>query len=447
MAYIIKIPKLGLTMTEGTINVWCKSEGATVKKEEVLLEISTDKLTNEIEAEEDGVLRKILVEEGETREVLCPIGIIAQADEDISELLKEACGNSEENSQGIEGNDNKEDSKIDGNLDSNENKKNLASHSNSQGLASPYAKYLAKERNIVISQVVGSGPRSMVIAKDLENIKDEVKASPLANKIINEFNIDKNDISCDKKIMKDDVINYLNSQVNNTNNLKQPRKEKATPIRKVIAKNMKDSYFYSPVVTFNIDIDATKMKELRNALKEDFIKENTKLTFNHILMKVCSKTLIEYPYMNSNFDGEEITIYPYTNIALAIDGPSGLIVPHIKNVEEKSLLEISKATEDIISRAKASQLEEEDLVGSTFTITNLGSYEITGFTPIIKQPEVAILGVNAIVEKPIVEDSAVVIKPILSLSLTADHRLIDGVYAAKFLSRVKQLLENPLLLI
>lgn len=443
MAYIVKIPKLGLTMTEGTINVWIKSEGEAVKKGEEIFEIATDKLINEIESEEDGIIRKILVEEGETKPILFPVAIIAKEDEDISSLLDEVSCNNIDNTE--------EEESIkqeDGDLYVEEHDTNINS---TEVIASPLAKKIAKEKDIDLSKVSGTGIRNMIVAKDLDNIKT-LKASPLALKMMTEYGIDSSEVKTEGKIMEDDVLKYIQKQKESYNTLRidtplQIVKEKATPMRKAIAKNMSYSFTNSPRVTFNIDIDATELKNLRNKLKVLLALKDLKLTYNHILIKICSKALLEFKYMNSQFDGEEITIFPYANIGLAVGLENGLIVPNIKNAESKSLSQISKETEEMIFRAKSFKSTEEELSGGTFTITNLGNYGITSFTPIINQPEVAILGVNQLIDKPVAVDGNTVIKPILSLSLTADHRLIDGVYAARFLGRIKELLENPLLLL
>lgn len=441
MAYIVKIPKLGLTMTEGTINVWIKNEGEIVKKGEEIFELATDKLINEIEAEEDGVIRKILVEEGDTKPILFPVAIIAKEDEDISNLLNEvSCNN-------IDNIDEEESIKQeDSDLYVEEYVNNINS---TEVIASPLAKKIAKERDIDLSKVSGTGIRNMIISKDLDNM-ETLKASPLALKMMIEHGIDSNEIKTEGKIMEDDVLKYIQNKsyvTSLTDRSLQVIKEKATPMRKAIAKNMSYSFTNSPRVTFNIDIDATELKNLRNKLKASLAIKDLKLTYNHILIKVCSKALVEFKYMNSQFDGEEITIFPYANIGLAVGLENGLIVPNLKNAESKSLSQISKETEEMIFRAKSFKSTEEELSGGTFTITNLGNYGITSFTPIINQPEVAILGVNQLIDKPVALDGNIVIKPILSLSLTADHRLIDGVYAARFLGRIKELLENPLLLL
>lgn len=438
MSYIIKIPKLGLTMTEGTVNEWFKKEGESVKVGDVILEIATDKLVNEIEAEEDGVIRKIFIEEGESKPVSSAIAIVAKEDEDISKLL-ESIKDSDieksddtweqiepENSTEVEKNDNTDNEII---------------------LASPLAKQIAKEKDIDLSNVSGTGIRNMVTSKDLDKIKI-AKASPLALKMISDNRIDISEIKADGKVMENDVLRYLEkTKVTSSNNNIHVKKEKATPMRKAIARNMSYSFINSPRVTFNIDVDATQLKELKKSFQKIVQPMNLKLTYNHIIMKVCAKALIEFPYINSQFDGEEITIFPYANIGLAIGLDNGLVVPNIKNVDSKNLLQVAKETEEMILRGKSLTLTEEESTGGTFTITNIGKYGITSFTPIINQPEVSILGINQLIDKPVVSDGNIEIKPILSLSLTADHRLIDGVYAAKFLARIKELLENPILLL
>ena len=436
MAYIVKIPKLGLTMTEATINTSLE-EGDLVKKEDVVFEIATDKLTNEIEAEEDGVVRKLFANVGDTRPVLDPIAIIATENEDISQLLQEV--NTTLNIES-ENEIKEEDIKVVEDIVSETKKQN------SLGLASPYAKHLAKEKNIDLSNVVGSGPRQMIVAKDLDKIEvvEDKKASKLAQRMMDDLDIDINDVKSEGKVKKKDVETYISSIHTQD---KDSTIEKASHMRKIISKNMKESYLYSPRVTYNLEIDTTQMQNLRSILKESFMSKDVKLTYNSILIKVCAKALLEYPYMNSSFDEEEITIYNSANVGLAVEGKNGLVVPNVKKAQIKDLFEISKNVQEMIERAKTAKFNSDDLVEGTFTITNLGNYGLTSFTPIINQPEVAILGVNAIEDKPVVIDGEIVIKPMMGLSLVADHRLIDGVYAAKFLNRVKELLENPFLLI
>jgi pyruvate dehydrogenase E2 component (dihydrolipoamide acetyltransferase) len=171
--------------------------------------------------------------------------------------------------------------------------------------------------------------------------------------------------------------------------------------------------------------------------------DGIKVTYNHILMKICSVVLTEFPYANSSFDGRIITVHDDINIGLAVSVENGLMVPNVKKVQEKSVAEIVLETDRIIQGAKTMKLKYDDLTGGTFTISNLGMFGVESFSPIINQPELAILGVNAIIDKPVALNGEIVIRPMMTLNLVADHRVVDGVYAAKILSGIKGIIENP----
>ncbi len=437
MAKIVKMPKLGLTMTEGTIVKWNKKEGDTVAAGEVLLEIATDKLTNEVQADESGVVRKIFVQEDETVECLKPIAVIAAADEDISALLKEADQGSEAPAAAgapeiaaAEKAEEPENVKPEGRV-----------------IAAPAAKKLALEKGIDISLVTGTGPNGRIVVKDvenyLENEKTKVKVSPVAAKIAQELNVNVDEIGKEGRVMKADVLGYANKGAA----AKAEETLKLSQMRKTIASHMSSSWATSPRVTFNIPVDTTAMQDFRSKVNPMLKEQGIKISFNHILMKVCAKLLMEMPSINASLSGDMLTLHPAANIGLAVGLNDGLVVPNIKNCDAKSLSEIAAETDKLVAAARDNKLTMDDMTGGTFTITNLGAYGITSFSPIINQPELAILGVNAIVDTPVVEDGQIVIRPMMNLSLTADHRIVDGVLAAKFLQKLTLYLENPCMLL
>lgn len=443
MAQIITMPKLGLTMTEGTISKWCKSEGEAVKIGDALFEVSTDKITNQVEAESEGVLRKILVPEGEAVPVTAPVAVLAAAGEDISGALKEAGANtadapSEEKAEAPAA-------------------ANAAAPAASSGsvIASPLAKKLARENNIDLSLLKGTGPEGRIVEKDIKIYMEErskkVKATPAAGKMAADIGVDLNSIDKQGRIMKEDVLAAARPkaapQAQAVPLLHEDTKVAPSTMRKVIAERMSASWSLSPRVTFNMEVDVTNMKGFRENLKEPAAAEGAKLTFNHILMKICAKALTEFPYINASFDGRDIILHKDVNIGMAVALDEGLLVPNVKAVQGKSLLQIAKETEKQVEAARKGALLPDDMTGGTFTITNLGMFGIESFSPIINQPELAILGVNAIIEKPVAVKGQVVIRPMMNLSLTADHRVIDGAMAAKFMARIRELIENPYLLL
>lgn len=438
MSKLLLMPKLGLTMVEGKVSKWHKEEGDEVKKGDLLFEVETDKITNRVEADQDGTLRKVFVQEGESTGVSEPVAIVAGKDEDISDLLTRG----------------KVDTKCETVKEEVTEKVEVGTSSpRKEGeyiRATPYAKYLAKERTLDLANIIGTGEEGRILAKNILSYSEEnkVKISPVAAKMAKEMGVDLKSIDISGRVMKEHILSAVgvgNKEVVDI----EGKIEKVAPssMRKVIANRMLESWNATPRVTYNMEVDVTSMKEFRDKLKGSLAKANSKLTYNHILMKIASKALLEVPYLNASFDGEVIELHNYVNIGLAVDVGDGLMVPNIKNVQDKSLLDISLETEAIIASTREGKVNPDDLSGGTFTITNIGMFGIDSFSPIINKPEVAILGVNRIAEKPVVLDGQIVIRPMMNLSLSADHRLVDGAMAAKFLARFKEIVENPYLLL
>lgn len=441
MAHEILMPKLGLTMTEGTIEEWKLKEGDAVKKGSVLFSVATDKLTNDVEAETDGVLLKILLPAGETAPCKAVIGYIGQAGEAIPN--EGASTKTEVPAENAFANGTSTVTKTE----------------TVSVLASPAAKKYAKENGIDLSCVTGTGPKGRITLDDVEayaaNAKNEnagPKTSPMAAKLAAELGVEISHLDASAgRIMKADVLKAAGLEVEES--VPAPEEsndfpaEKVNPLRRSIAANMSNSWHTSPRVTYTHPVDCTNMKALRTLLKDRLMEQGIKLTYNHILMKVVSTALTEYPDVNSSFADNMLTRHRHVNMGLAVAKGDGLIVPNVKRCEEKSLAEVARETEALIEATRSGKISMEDMTGGTFTISSLGPYGITSFSPIINQPELAILGVCDIVDTPVVRDGQIVIRPMMNLSLTADHRVIDGVMASKFLKRICELLENPYLLL
>lgn len=429
MAHIVVMPKLGLTMTEGTIVKWMKNEGEEIQVGEALFEVSTDKLVNEVESNQSGVVRKIIIPEGDIAECLKPIAIIAALDEDISSMLKEA-GASEKVATPVQ-------------VDADVKPIIVDEKSKIRVKAAPVAKKLAVESGINIQLVTGTGPEGRIVLKDvedyIENEKNSTKVSPVAAKLAQELKVNVSEINKDGRVMKEDVLAFANKS---TDIAIEEKRVKMTPMRKVIASRMHESWSVSPAVTYDIKVDTTNLKRIKDSLKDVY-----KLTYTDLLIKLLSNALLEFPIVNCSVDKEELIIKNYINIGVAVAVEGGLIVPVIKNVQSKGLKEISESVKDLASKAKTGRLIEEEMTGGTFTITNLGMYGIQSFSPIINQPEVAILGINTIEDTPVVRNGEIVVRPLMNLSLTADHRAVDGAVAARFLAKVKELIEKPEILI
>lgn len=438
MAQEVLLPKLGLTMTEGTIDEWKFKEGESVKKGEILYSVSTDKLTNDVEADADGVLLKILVPAGETVECKAIVAYIGAAGETVGTDTNTKTAVAEEQQE-----------------ESTKTAVAVKREPIREGIiASPAAKVLAKELNIDISLVGGTGPNGRIILRDVEayaanpTAGEKAKTSPMAAKLAEELGVDVASITADGRIMKKDVLAVANVEetkaVMQRGNDAEPVKVNA--LRRSIAANMTHSWHTSPRVTYTHPVDTTAMKEMRDKLKEACKEDNVKLTFNHIIMKMTAKVLMEFPDVNASFADNMLTRHTHANVGLAVAKGDGLIVPNVKGADTKSLVEVARETEALIEAARTGKLAMEDMTGGTFTISNLGPYGITNFSPIINQPELAILGVCDMVETPVVRNGQIEIRPLMNLCLTADHRVVDGVMAAKFLKRLCDLLENPYLL-
>lgn len=213
-------------------------------------------------------------------------------------------------------------------------------------------------------------------------------------------------------------------------------------MRKIIAERMSESWHLVPRVTYTTSVDMTNAMNYMKSCNEGLEDKSKKVTINHILMKLCADLMKEFPYVNASVDEKKITLHEDANIALAVAVEQGLLVPNIKGVQKKNLSEVAEECNNLVTRTRKNKITMDDITGGTFTITNLGMMGIESFTPIVNQPEVAILGVNKIVQTPVACDGVIIIKPLMNLNLVADHRVIDGAYAAKYLSRLKECLET-----
>ena len=440
MAKEVVMPKLGLTMTEGTVSKWLKKVGDEVKEGEPLFEVETDKLTNTIEASASGVLRHIFVEEGTTVPLFGKLAIIAAADEDIGALLGGAAPASPAQAPEAAA------------------APAPAAPARAPGeriVAAPAAKKLAKELGIDLALVAGTGPNGRITLEDVKNYKPapaapaaeeapKTKASPLAAAVAKDLGIDLEKIGAKDRVLAEDILRYLESTREKT--AEEAPREEVVPMngmRKAIAKNMLNSHMTSPTVTANLSVDMSSMKAYREQLKAKEIK----VSYTDLLVKFIAKALTEFPLLNCSVEDNKIIYKHYVNMGVAVALDNGLVVPNVTDADKKSLTEISAEIKELAKLAREGGLPMEKLRGGTFTITNLGMYGIESFTPIINQPEVAILGVTTMEDRAVVRNGEIVIRPMMTLSLTFDHRVVDGSVAAEFLQRVKALLENPALML
>lgn len=381
MANLLVLPKLGLTMTEGTIGTWYVEEGDSVEEGDILYELETDKLVNEIEAKEDGVILKIFGETGDVLPCLAPIAIIGEEGEDISDLIPN------------ETEEIKEENKIEEKV-----VEEKSIERSEVVIASPAAKKFAKENSIDINEVIGTGPKGRITLEDVEKYMNN---KPVSSQI------------------KEKVVSM-------------------SQMRKIISKRMSESWNTCPAVTYDIKVELSNMSKIRDEYRE----KNIKVSYTDVLIYMLAQTLGQFPLLNSSVDGENIILKENINIGVAVATDAGLLVPVIQDTDKKNIEEISSQLKQISSKAKDGSLSPDYLTGGTFTITNLGMYGVESFSPIINLPEVAILGIGAIKKEIVEVENGFVFKPFMKLCLSADHRVIDGAVAAQFLSQLKSNIEN-----
>lgn len=457
MATKVIMPKQGLQMTEGTITKWIVPEGGKVEVDQPLFEMETDKLTIEITAPASGTLLKIVREVGDVVPITEIIAVIGEPGEDYSSLLP---GKAAAASKQVEAA--AEEVKKPATAEAPAGNRVVSRDPSERVFVTPRAKTTAAEKEIDYLEVDGTGPEGLVIERDIlahmeEAANNKIRISPVAAKIAKANGIDLslvNGTGTSGRIMKEDVEKFLEAKAGTTSFAASSataagasgRKETVVPVkgmRKVISDRMMESLHCMAQANHRMKVDMSEAMKLRAQYKQAGIK----ISFNDILTKVVSKALMEFPYMNSSMIGDGIILKDYVNMGLAVAVPNGLIVPNIKDADLMPLTEIAAASADVIQKALEGKLNPDEYSNGTFTITNLGMFDIDEFTAVINPPECGILAVGKIVKTPVVEDDNIVIKPLMTLSLTYDHRIIDGADAAKFLQRIKQLLMNPYLLL
>jgi pyruvate dehydrogenase E2 component (dihydrolipoamide acetyltransferase) len=427
------MPKFGETMTEGTILNWIVEEGDQIEKEDPLFEIETDKASLEVEAEEAGILAKILVKENESAAIGDVVAVIAEEGEDISSLDFDSESSKESSAEVSPEKEEKEDEKTE----------KVIRTEGEKIKASPAAKRLAAEKDLDLSEISPAEGRDAILEADVSNyIKNKMpQATPVAEKKAAARGIDISSIEgtgAGGRVQSSDLDSY------NAQTAEADQEIPFTGLRKIISKRMTQSFQEVPQVTTTVKVDMKEIKELREEIKQ--ISEEH-ISYTDILVLVVSRMLRKYPMINAHISQDSMIVKSNINIGIAVDVPDGLVVPVIKNAARKDLEEIAKERKILVEKAREGKLNNDDLSGGTFTITNLGGFETEIFTPIINQPEAAILGVGQISDEVVPVDGEVKIRPMLWLSMAYDHRAVDGAPAAEFLQKIKKSLENPISLL
>ncbi|GLC87157.1 dihydrolipoamide acetyltransferase family protein [Lysinibacillus piscis] len=440
MAKEIFMPKLSSTMAVGTLLQWFKEEGDSVEVGEPLFEIMTDKINIEVESYDEGILLKKYFGEDDQVPVNHVIGYIGVAGEAVPDEPPGESGATEEVV---------EPAPAPAAPVQATNSTAAPINDGEKPRATPAARALARTENVELTVISGSGPNGRVHKKDVaafvHNAPAQTKATPLARKIAEQEQIDLSTVQgsgAHGKITKNDVISTKRTPA--STEAQATSRKKLSGMRKVIAERMVQSKHTAPHVTMASEIDMTKVKELRAAILPVIEKQTgLRVSYTEILMKATAVALARHPEINVSLDGDELVQHHYVHIGLAVAVNDGLMVPVVKDVLAKGLAELTQDAKDIAKRARDNKLLPDQMKGSTFTISNVGMYAVDMFTPVINQPESAILGVGRMQDKPVAVNGVLEIRPMMTVSLSFDHRVIDGAPAAAFLTELKDILENP----
>jgi pyruvate dehydrogenase E2 component (dihydrolipoamide acetyltransferase) len=395
----VKLPRLGQGMEAGTIVKWLKAEGEPVTKGEPLYELDTDKVTQEVEAEADGVLLKIAVESGEAA-VGTTIAVIGREGEQVSLATEPAPAAAKDEPAAAPAPVEKAEPAA------------ATSRANGRIKASPLARRIARERDIDLAEIAGTGPDGRIVAEDVERAA-AAPARPAA-------------------------APAPAVPVGEVESIPLPS------IRRTIARRLTEAWRV-PVFQLTVSADMLRANALVAAHRE--ANPDVRLTVTDVLTKLCASALMRHHAVNAAFTDEAILRFPTANVGIAAATPAGLIVPVIRSAERLTLAEIAAARTDLVGRARDGKLRAEDLDGGTFTISNLGmpQYGIEQFVAVLNPPQAAILAVGATEERPVARDGGLVVRPLMTMTITVDHRAVDGAEAAEFLHTVKTYLEDPAL--
>ena len=463
MAEIIIMPKLGFNMDEGKLVEWYKNEGDAVKKGEPLFSVETDKTNMDIEATGDGVVKALLINAGDKIPVTLPIAVVAGADEDASALIAQAKAELADGGVAVEAGEAPAAA-----APAKEEPKKAAAPAAADGKRkiTPRARRVAAENDLDLAtaDIVGTGWEGGICEKDvLEYLaSNKVKISPVAKAMADAEGVDISAIKgsgANGKIMKSDIEAALAAkpaaaaagaavqEAQFSADGKEILEEiPYAGVRKVIGDRLAQSKFTAPHLYFTQKVDLTELLKLRKQVND---AQDKKTSVTDYIARATVIALQKYPEMNASLIGDKIVKYKSVNLGIAVASPTGLIVPNVKNAQNLSVVELSKASTPLFDKARAGKLAYDEYNGGTFTISNLGMFGIENFTAIINPPEVCILAISSTKDEPAVIVNAagekeIAIRPMMNIQLTVDHRLIDGLLAAQFVTEIKKLLESPI---
>jgi len=445
MATKVHMEALSPTMEEGQIVKWLKSEGDEVSNGEILAEIETDKATMELVARGDGVLRRILLPEGKVAPIGEVIAVIAAADEDISEFgggedaaepqagsgedkdsSAEAADESEKAAKAvpaasIEAEESADDSGADASGEANSGAPDSSSSSGGRVKASPVARRLAADEGVQLSSIRGSGPGGRIVKRDVE---EAVKSAPAAS--------------------AEPSAPAFAPRFTAPESQEDYRDLPLSQMRKAIAKRLVESIGPVPHFFLTIDVDMTRAVQARTKVNALLEPEKVKISFNDIVLKATAIALRRHPECNAHWGGDHVRQFHRVHLGVAVAIEDGLITPIIRDAHLKGLAEIALEVRELAGRARQKKLKPEEYTGATCSVSNLGMFGIEHFTAVINPPEAAILAVGALEERAVVVEGEVRVQPRMKITMSCDHRVIDGAQAAAFLKTLRAILEEPL---
>ncbi len=417
---VVTMPRLSDTMTTGTVATWLKKVGDIIKEGDILAEIETDKATMEFESFNAGTLLFIGINEGESASVDSVLAIIGPAGTDVSGIAENFSKDESTTVSDSNVTQSKPSTTETTAIKTEDN--SILNNADSRIFASPLAKQIAKDKGINIAQVKGSGENGRIVKSDVENY-----TLPSQN-VVNQSAVE------EIKLASIPVTPFVPAGEQFSEQIKNSQ------MRKIIAKRLSESVFTAPHFYLTIEVamdEAIKSRTTINTIP------NTKVSYNDMVIKACAMALKKHPQVNSQWSEDAITINHHVNIGVAVAVEDGLVVPVLKFTDQMSLSQIGASVKDLAGRSRNKKLQPSEMEGSTFTVSNLGMFGITEFTSIINQPNAAILSVGAIVEKPVVRNSEIVVGNTMKVTLACDHRSIDGATGAQFLQTLRTFLENP----
>jgi pyruvate dehydrogenase E2 component (dihydrolipoamide acetyltransferase) len=431
MANKILMPKLSPTMEEGQISSWVKEEGDTIEANETIAEVDTDKATMEMTSLEPGTLLKILVPAGENAKLGQTIGILGEKGEDFSALLEEVSSQQSavSSEKAVSNGDSSkaeeakpEEQKPAETTESKPSTQHSAPStptSNGRLLVSPIAARMATENGLDLRTISGSGPNGRIIKRDIEKILEEGPAQTVSAPSF--------------------------GQTADVQGASAFREENTSPMRRVIAQRLGESIGPIPTFYLTVEIEMDETLKLRKQINESIAPE--KISVNDIIVKVVAMALTKHPFVNASYQDDKIRFYEDADIGVAVAIDEGLITPIVRGANKKGFQQISNEVKELAGRARDKKLQPEEYTGATFSISNLGMMGIKEFTAIINPPEAAILAVGSATPTPVVRDGEITTRNIMHVTMSCDHRVVDGATGAKFLQTFKQMLENPVMML